>query len=94
MDAINRRIMLLRKARGLTMKQVAATIEVPVSTYRDWEYGRTIQGAAYLKLAAIFKVPLYELMTGEKPKYHHVLDHIENAEIALTKAREEISALL
>lgn len=76
------------------MKQVAQKIEVPVSTYRDWEYGRAIQGAPYVKIANVFGISLFELLTGEKPKFQNVFDLIENAEAQLIKAKDSLGPLL
>ncbi len=94
MESINQRLVRLRKACGLTMKKVASQIGVPVSTYRDWEYGRAIQGNFYLELAVLFEVSLYELLSGQKPEFHNILTLIEDAESSLTQARAELGPLL
>ncbi len=46
------------------MKEVAAAAEVPLSTYREWEYGRAVQGEPYLKIAKALSVSLSELLVG------------------------------
>lgn len=76
------------------MKQVASDADIPTSTYRDWEYGRTIQGTPYVKLASVLGVSLYELLTGERPKFRNILSLIECAEKNLEKAKAELSPLL
>lgn len=76
------------------MKEVALKIRVPVSTYRDWEYGSAIQGTPYVKLSEVFDVSLYELLTGAKPKLQNILSLIETAEATLVKVRSELGPLL
>jgi len=93
-DSTNQRLVRLRKARGFTMKQMAAKIEVPLSTYRDWEYGRANQGTPYIKLAAALGVSLYELLSGEKPHYRHIFNLLESAKVSLQRAQEELGPLL
>jgi transcriptional regulator with XRE-family HTH domain len=94
METINQRLIRLRKEKGLTMRQVAEDIQVPLSTYRDWEYGRSIHGTPYVKLASLFEISLYELFTGEKPKHFQILALIEGAEEKLRAAKKEMSPLL
>ena len=52
----------LRARKKLTLREVAELLDIPVSTYRDWEYGKAIQGEPYVKLAKIFGVSLSELL--------------------------------
>ncbi len=51
----------LRLAKGWSLKKAAEQIGVPVSTYRDWEYGNSVRGEPYQKIAEVFGVPLEEL---------------------------------
>jgi hypothetical protein len=42
-------------------------IGVPLSTYKEWEYGRRVQGEhAYVRLAEALRLNLRTLLTGEK----------------------------
>lgn len=52
------KIRQLRLERKMTLKEAAKYLEVPVSTYRDWEYGRRMPADAILKLAEAFDVPM------------------------------------
>ena len=65
MELFNKRLARLRKARGLSRKDVASKLGLPATTYRDWEYGVSITGEPYLQLAKILSVSVSELM-GEK----------------------------
>jgi transcriptional regulator with XRE-family HTH domain len=58
----------LRQQNRLSAKDVADELGVAESTYRDWEYGRAINGEPYVALARIFKVSLSELLSSEITK--------------------------
>jgi len=81
----------LRIENGLTIREVAFAIQVPISTYRDWEYGKAIQGEPYVKLAKVFNVSLEKLMLGEDKVNPEVLKHLllakESIEAAIRDAR-------
>jgi transcriptional regulator with XRE-family HTH domain len=49
----------------MTLNEVAKRVGVPVTTYRDWEYGREIKGEPYLRLSEAFGVSLTELLGGD-----------------------------
>ncbi len=66
METFAKRIIRLRTERGLTQKGVARALAVPLSTYKEWEYGRRIQGEhIYVKLAEVLGISLRDLLTGE-----------------------------
>ena len=55
----------LRKACGLTQKQVARQLNVVESCYANWEQGRTEPNIEFLrKLSNIFNVSIDELING------------------------------
>lgn len=61
------KIRQLRLERKLTLKETAKCLNVPVSTYRDWEYGRKMPADVILKLAEIFGVPMTAFAKRELP---------------------------
>lgn len=65
METIGQRLKKYRLHRQLSLKQTAELVGVSASTYRDWEYGKAIQGEPYEKLAEVFQVSLVELITGK-----------------------------
>lgn len=67
MEAIGTKLAKFRRNKEMTLKEMATRIGGPVSTYRDWEYGREIKGEPYLKIANVLGVSLYELFGGEPP---------------------------
>lgn len=88
---IAERLKKLRTEAKLTMREVATRIRVPTSTYRDWEYGKAIQGEPYEKLAVLFGVSIEKLMTGRKPDesaaVEALLDAMKSVEVALRIVR-------
>ena len=84
------RLKLLREKRGLTARQLADQIGVPVSTYREWEYGRAIVGEPYVAMSKALDVGVHELLTGESPSRTSYIAKIEK----ITTALFELKALL
>ena len=68
MTKLSQRLKHLRQAQGLSAKDVAQKLNIPVSTYRDWELGTQITGEPYRELSSLFKVTLNSLMYGEEKK--------------------------
>ncbi|MGE0529267.1 MAG: helix-turn-helix transcriptional regulator [Bdellovibrionales bacterium] len=80
MSPLANRLKALRARTGLSVAEVARRVNVAPSTYRDWEYGRSIKGEPYVKLAEIFGVTLSELLIGREADLRGVkkkLDEIE-----------------
>lgn len=93
MKLIGERLQNLRLRKNLSLKQVAEMLQVPTSTYRDWEYGKAIQGEPYVKLAEALEVSLFELLTGESPKQRELIDEIEKLENSVKNIRKIVLAL-
>lgn len=71
----------LRQQSRLSAKDIADELGVAESTYRDWEYGRAINGEPYIALARIFKVSLSELLDAEMTKEKaYILGNIREIE--------------
>lgn len=80
MDEFNKRLKKLRLERKLTMRAAAKLIGIPETTYREWEYGRKIQGEPYLSIANAFGVSISELLEDESAglTIEQRLDRIKN----------------
>ena len=85
------RLKKLRTEKGLTIRGAATALDLPISTYRDWEYGKAIRGEPYQKLAELFEVTLDELLIGyprEKPEFmSHLLNAQQSLELAIKAAK-------
>jgi transcriptional regulator with XRE-family HTH domain len=94
MENFHTRLRHLRKARGLTMKEFANKIGVPQSTYRDWEYGGTISGQPYIRMALILNVSLYELLDGKRQRSNRLLNITVELESLVKELKKELDPLL
>lgn len=91
-EALYVRLRRLRKARGLSVKEMAKELRIPESTYREWEYGRAIQGEPYLKLSEMLKVSVYELLGGEKGEATSVFETLEGLETGMKQLRVQLGS--
>ncbi|MBK8201498.1 MAG: helix-turn-helix transcriptional regulator [Bdellovibrionales bacterium] len=91
-EPLSSRLKRLRQAKGINVKEMASLLGVSVSTYRDWEYGRSIEGEPYPKMAEILSVSLYELLTGRRPLPDQVSKEITRYEQALAALKKELSS--
>jgi len=77
------------------MEATANRLEVPVSTYREWEYGRDLRGhQAYVKMAHIFGVGVQELLVGKKPNRQEIVLKLDTAINQLKELRAEVLSFL
>jgi len=91
--AFGERLRKLRTQKGLSQKQVADLIDVPKSTYRDWEYGKQIVGEPYVILAEALGVSLTELLTGQKSFEREILLNIDELEKHIRLIRKAVASL-
>lgn len=88
------RLRTLRKAKGLTMREMARRVGVPETTYREWEVGRAIQGEPYVRMSEALGVSLTELLTGNRPEQAQILSEIESVEEGLKQLKSKLNAML
>ncbi|MBO9666510.1 MAG: helix-turn-helix transcriptional regulator [Bdellovibrio sp.] len=93
MDTLAKRLKAFRQEKHLSAQELAETCGIPVTTYREWENGRQIQGEPYEKLAEALGVSLFELMTGRKPKYSDVFFKLDELEKQIADLRGHLSAM-
>lgn len=93
METFAKRITNLRLKNGLTQRQVAEALGVPLSTYKEWEYGRKIQGEEYyVKMSEVFQVNLRTLLTGEQTQEQQ--DLLQRLQALLNQVNELKAALI
>lgn len=74
------------------MKELAQQVGVPVSTYREWEYGRAIVGEPYPKLADALRVSLSELLLGEVKGKNEIFTEIRAIEGHLYNLKRKVES--
>ena len=87
MNDFGKRLKVLRDKRKLSVSVIAEAVGVSPSTYREWEYGRSIKGEPYVTLAEILEVSLTELLTGVTPS---VTSELEAIEISIRSIRAKL----
>ena len=64
-ESMAQRLRRLRERAGLSVIETARRLNVPPSTYREWEYGREIRGEPYARISEVFGVTLQALLLGQ-----------------------------
>ncbi len=88
----NKRLKALRQGQGWTVKSTAEKFGVPETTYREWKYGRAIQGEEepYPKIASLFNLSLFELITGKKPDQNKIFRELELLEEKVKNIKKDL----
>lgn len=94
METFSTRLKNMRLEAKLSLKEMAGRLKVPVTTYREWEYGRTIRGQPYVRMAEILEVSVVELLTGKKPSRQGVFKELEAVDRHLSALRKELESFL
>ena len=84
----------LRLRAGVSVSEVAKRIGVAASTYREWEYGRSIKGEPYVELARVLGVTLTELMIGERPSADRFLKELDELGEKVKTLKNNLTSLL
>ncbi len=91
-ESLSKRLGRLRKDRQLNAKEMAKLIDVPESTYREWEYGRGLKLPPCQKISQVLGVSITELITGEQPEWQSHLEELEEIEQILREIRLKLSS--
>lgn len=92
MNGLAKRLKILRESKNLSVTQVASEIGVAVSTYREWEHGRAIKGEPYVKLARLFEVSVYKLMTGQEGDLGTAIKYLDDVKYSLFQLEKELQS--
>lgn len=85
-----KRLRAFREAKNLSVEEVAKSVKVATSTYREWENGRAITGEPYVELSKALGVSVYQLLGLEDSTKERVLNHIQVLESQLNKLKLEL----
>lgn len=91
-EPFHQRLERIRRERKLTAKAMAELIEVPESTYREWEKGRGMKQPPFKKISQVLAISVTELVIGEKPEWHDVLERITMIERVVAELRSDLSS--
>lgn len=93
-EPLNKRLERFRRERGLTAKAMAKLIEVPESTYREWEYGRGLKLPPFQLISQALAISVTELVTGVQPDWQKHLDDLAKVQKNLHEMRIKLSSLI
>lgn len=91
-ELFHERLERIRKEKNLTAKAMAQLINVPESTYREWEKGRGMKHPPFKKISHVLAISVTELVVGEKPDLQDVLDRIIGIEKMVADLRAHLSS--
>jgi transcriptional regulator with XRE-family HTH domain len=91
-ELFHQRLERIRQEKKLTAKAMAELIDVPESTYREWEKGRGMKQPPFKKISQVLAISVTELVIGEKPEWQDVLERITEIEVRMTELRAYLSS--
>lgn len=86
-----KRLRQLRENRRLPMREVAKGIGVPLTTYREWEYGRAVQGKHLVRLAKFYGLSAEALVGQAEMETITVAQRLKIAMDHLSVAHSELT---
>lgn len=87
------RLRALRVRQNLTSTEMARLLQVPKSTYSDWENGKRLNMPPLLKISQILSISVTELITGEQPNHQTTLNKIVEIEKILSQIKANIASV-
>ena len=91
-EAFHERLVRMRKARNLRASEIAEAVEVPASTYRDWENGKGLRVPPYQKISQLLNVSLSELITGERTELGEMIQMLEELEEKVREIKVKVGS--
>ena len=92
-ERFDQRLKRLRTEKGLTAQAMAKQIEVPASTYRDWENGKGLRIPPLEKISHVLAVSVTELVTGQQISKRDIANRLQLMEEDLREIRLAIGSL-
>jgi transcriptional regulator with XRE-family HTH domain len=91
-ELFHERLERIRREKKLTAKAMAQFIEVPESTYREWEKGRGMRMPPFQKISQVLAISVTELITGEQPEWAMITDKLLALEKSIAEIRLNVSS--
>lgn len=88
-ERFDQRLKRLRTEKSLTAQAMAKKIEVPGSTYRDWENGKGLRIPPLEKISHVLAISVTELVTGRPGSKNDVISSIAIIEERLREIRKQ-----
>lgn len=91
-ELFHERLERIRREKKLTAKAMARFIEVPESTYREWEKGRGMRMPPFQKISQVLAISVTELITGQQPEWADVIEKLLALEKSIAEIRLNVSS--
>lgn len=92
-ERFDERLKRLRIEKGLTAQAMADAINVPGSTYRDWENGKGLRIPPLEEISQVLAISVIELVTGRQNSRSDVVSSLAAVETQLRQIRIAIGSL-
>ncbi len=92
LEPIYERLERLRKQAGLSAAEMARLIDVPESTYREWENGRGMKLPPFQKISEVLSISVTELIIGQTPELDSVVRELESIEKNIRVLKAKLSS--
>jgi DNA-binding XRE family transcriptional regulator len=89
-ESFHERLERARREANLTATAMAQLIEVPESTYREWEKGRGMRMPPLQKISQVLAISVTELLIGEKPPWSAVVEQLTSIEKSISELNRSI----
>ena len=91
-ELFHERLERIRREKKLTAKAMARAIEVPESTYREWEKGRGMRMPPFQRNSQVLAISVTELITGQQPEWAEVMESLLALERTIAEIRLHVSS--
>jgi transcriptional regulator with XRE-family HTH domain len=92
-ESFSKRLKRLRESKNLSATEMARRIQVPATTYREWEYGRGAKFPPFLKISQVLAISVTELVTGEVSNASIAVAELEAVELHVREIRLKLLAM-
>jgi transcriptional regulator with XRE-family HTH domain len=92
-ERFDQRLKRLRMEKGLTAQAMAEAIEVPGSTYRDWESGKGLRIPPLEKISQVLAISVTEFVTGRQGSKTDLVNDLTAIEEKLREIRITVGSL-
>lgn len=92
-QSMSRKLKELRLRKGFSMREAAKRIGIPETTYREWEYGRAIQGEPYTKIAQVYDIRLNDLFGVTNHHENSLEQNLERLISDLHRIKDQVISL-
>ncbi len=92
-EKLGARLKRLRQERKIAASEMARSLGVAATTYREWEKGRGLVAPPFLKMSKVLAISVTELLSGEKPGLDGPIKKLVEIEDLMRELRIELGSI-